>query len=908
MLEHDQILWNNCATAGLIKIVSGRYVDDENPVLKPVPFGSRLINGIIQIDQTCVESDKLIPHDRRTFNIVQQIANLIWPNIQFTVDVPSECQSGLIPMLDMEVGINQLGMITRKFYCKPMNTPFTILSRSAHLWQIKRSTLTQEGVRRLLNTSVEAPGHVKDQILSEWDLKMNRSGYDQTFRSNVIKSAVEIYTHKVSVAKSGGRPLYRPTGWHSTERDLSKLVKKQTWYSGTGQQRNHAPLILDPTPTGQLEKDIANIIKEAARLTGLRVKLCQRGGSKVVSSAKSDPFASILCDRSSCPICRTPESKGGCKHSNVGYQLFCIQCSNLGIVASYQGETSKSGFERGNQHSEGLLKKSEDAPLWKHAEMYHNSDTKLQFGMEVTGRFKKAFERQENEAIRIRESSALYQMNSHREFHQPTIVRMIPVSNTLQSDQSGSNNQVMYYSSHNTNRSHQQSRVDSPTVQPRSKPRVQSPSSNLQTVTTTRRQRMDLDMSKAISRSVMKYHPSIVENRELDRSNYRSPSVNSSKHSKKYKSKPTHTRERSMSPLQEHTRSHKSPGKHVSRKRQHSNEPTRHHIPMSPLPLHNHTSKSPSKHVSSKTKHSSRRTRQLKTSSASHTTPKKHNNKHHNHTPLPNTSPISQNTFSFAMRKLSGVRQSDKQLSLSPVSQTNLTQYTKPHVISPNSSTHNTVILEEISSNSDVSSYSATKVSPHTRAPRVNLNKAFTSDIPNVFKCTKDPSITKGEKSKNHNTNTVSSTSSDDIPIIQQYLSTDSLSADDIASISDEFNNSWGSDMIETSGQATPPNVTNVTLMPKTTITPNTTSRFSTPPQILAAQVLYAVKNPITCPIKDRQLRAIRLQKVQILKSKNSKNKFNSQLNNFKVTFQNQPTPKKRTPRKTTKNISYYEG
>ena len=252
----------------------------------------------------------------------------------------------------------------------------------------------------------------------------------------------------------------------------------------------------------------------------------------MVSAAKSDPFASLLCDRMDCPICRTPESKGGCKHSNVGYQLFCMQCSNLGIVASYQGETSKSGFERGNQHSEGLLKKSEDAPLWKHAEMYHSSDTKLQFGMEVTGRFKKAFERQENEAIRIRESSAVYQMNSHREFHQPTIVRMIPVSNTIQNDQSGSNSQAMYIPNHNYNRVHQQPRVDSPTVQPRSRTTVQSPSTNLQTVTTTRRQRMDLDMSKAISRSVMKYHPSIVENREQDRSNYRSPSVNTSKHSK----------------------------------------------------------------------------------------------------------------------------------------------------------------------------------------------------------------------------------------------------------------------------------------------------------------------------------------------------------------------------------------
>ena len=430
MLEHDKILWNNCHQAGLITVAAGRYVDDENSILEPVQFGARLINDKIVICKELIQQDMEIPHDKRTYDILQQIANKIWPNIQFTKDIPSECPTGLIPMLDMEVGINQLGQVTRKFYSKPMNTPYTIPSRSAHTWQIKRSTLTQEGVRRLLNTSQNTSIIDRNKIMEDWDRKMNVSGYDMKFRTNVISAAVKIYNHKVTVAEQGGRPLYRPTGWQSSERELDKLVKRQTWYTGKGTERNQAPLIIDPTPTGQLEKDIANVLKESARVSGIRVKLCQRGGDRVSSAAKADPFASKLCERPDCTVCRSEKSKGGCRHSNVGYQLVCGTCLDSEIEATYQGETSKSGYERGAQHAEGLAKKVEDNPLWKHAELVHEGDNATPFSMQITGRFQKAMIRQEDEAIRIRESKSRYQMNSKKEFHQPAIIRMVPVINS----------------------------------------------------------------------------------------------------------------------------------------------------------------------------------------------------------------------------------------------------------------------------------------------------------------------------------------------------------------------------------------------------------------------------------------------------------------------------------------------
>ena len=477
-------------------------------------------------------------------------------------------------MLDMEVGINQVGQVTRKFYSKPMNTPFTIPSRSAHTWQIKRSTLIQEGVRRMLNTSQNTPNSVRNSILEDWDHKMNMSGYDRTFRTSVIHAAVKIYNYKVDVSNQGGRPLYRPAGWQASERAVEKLVKKQTWYSGNGIQRNQAPLIMDPTPTGQLEKDIQSIFKDSDRISGIRVKLCQRGGMKVSSTAKSDPFASKLCSREDCNICSSEQSNGNCRKSNVGYELICDPCNENGILASYQGETSKSGYERGNQHHDGLIKKLEENPLWKHSELHHNGDNALSFSMIITGTFQKAMVRQENEAIRIRESKAKYQMNSKQEFHQPSIISMVPVSNTQQADQQGNIAPIMDSYRNHTKRPRETHRNDSPNIPPRSRvkhnnhnqhntnqqnhhtPKQQNnttskpnhtpynrhytspyqpktpasfkdiPVDTINPISTTRRERNDLRNKQAISRSVMRNHPSITEQRHHEVTEYRSPSVN----------------------------------------------------------------------------------------------------------------------------------------------------------------------------------------------------------------------------------------------------------------------------------------------------------------------------------------------------------------------------------------------
>ena len=149
----------------------------------------------------------------------------------------------------------------------------------------------------MLNTSTNTPLPERNKILQDWDMKMNLSGYSRSFRGNVISSAILIYNQKLLVAQQGGQPVHRPTGWQASERDTNKSINKHTWYHGNGKIANHAPLIIDSTPSGKMESEIRDILAEAAKTSNVNIKLVVRGGRKIVKNAPSDPFASKLCRR-----------------------------------------------------------------------------------------------------------------------------------------------------------------------------------------------------------------------------------------------------------------------------------------------------------------------------------------------------------------------------------------------------------------------------------------------------------------------------------------------------------------------------------------------------------------------------------------------------------------------------------
>ena len=54
-----------------------------------------------------MEEDRLIPADRRTFNVIREVGDSIEDMIELTADVPSDNANNRVPILDLEVWVER---------------------------------------------------------------------------------------------------------------------------------------------------------------------------------------------------------------------------------------------------------------------------------------------------------------------------------------------------------------------------------------------------------------------------------------------------------------------------------------------------------------------------------------------------------------------------------------------------------------------------------------------------------------------------------------------------------------------------------------------------------------------------------------------------------------------------------
>ena len=122
-----------------------------------------------------VEVDKTVPEDKRTMEVLKNIANTIYDCVQFTVDCPSSNDSGKVPVLDLNVYIRG-DQIVHEFYEKPCASKMVIPYSSAHSKKMKMAVLVEEGLRRLRNTSRGLEQEESRKVMAIWSRKLKRSG------------------------------------------------------------------------------------------------------------------------------------------------------------------------------------------------------------------------------------------------------------------------------------------------------------------------------------------------------------------------------------------------------------------------------------------------------------------------------------------------------------------------------------------------------------------------------------------------------------------------------------------------------------------------------------------------------------------------------------------------------------
>ena len=417
MVWWDKQLSNKLQELDIRLKLHERYVDDSNMAGKGTQVGARYDGERIAITEESVNEDEGVPNDKRTMVLLQSIANSIHPSIRMTIDYPSKYEDNKVPMLDVKMWIEEVEgrqRILYEHYEKEMATKSVIHATSAIPMSMKRTILTQEMLRIMLHCCKYIQWETVRDHLNKFMRKMQYSGYDQAFRHDVAKSAINAYTTMKENEARDIRPMHRPKDWHKAERIRHKEKKRKDWYRQGGFD---SVLFVPTTQKGKLKRMYENVIQKS----GIRIKVVERTGRTLKSQLQtSNPFAQRNCGRLNCFVCTT--GKGNCQTESVTYKIKCggAECrKNI-----YKGETAYNGYTRGSEHMADLASRNADnSPLWRHCLEEHEGEMQT-FEMSITGSYRNdSMLRQIAEAVQINGTDVSTLMNDRAEWNMTRIPR-----------------------------------------------------------------------------------------------------------------------------------------------------------------------------------------------------------------------------------------------------------------------------------------------------------------------------------------------------------------------------------------------------------------------------------------------------------------------------------------------------
>ena len=170
----------------------------------------------------------------RTARVMKKVFNSIERDLAFTVETQDEYENNMLPTLDTNLSMVELELMTPtqvtpegqetgnpgtsmplqhhkpikykhimyKFFSKPTGSRFTILEPSEGCYQQKKASLSQEVVRRLMNTETDISQEEKVTMLNNFSLKLKDSGYDKQQRREIIEGGVLGYQQRIE--RQGG--------------------------------------------------------------------------------------------------------------------------------------------------------------------------------------------------------------------------------------------------------------------------------------------------------------------------------------------------------------------------------------------------------------------------------------------------------------------------------------------------------------------------------------------------------------------------------------------------------------------------------------------------------------------------------------------------------------------------------
>ena len=177
-------------------------------------------------------------------------------------------------------------------------------------------------------------------------------------------------------------------------------------------------LFVDITVGGELARRIRAEEDKLAAMTGFRVRVVESGGTQIKQLLPCvNPWAGAICGREDCYTCKQGDKTvQDCFRRNILYESTCMTCEDRLAVGGedkakkkgglngqfvYVGESSRSLYERSQEHLRDGRKRTEDSHIWKHWSEHHPGEDMPRFGFRVAKTFSDCLTRQVAESVRI---------------------------------------------------------------------------------------------------------------------------------------------------------------------------------------------------------------------------------------------------------------------------------------------------------------------------------------------------------------------------------------------------------------------------------------------------------------------------------------------------------------------------
>jgi uncharacterized protein YktA (UPF0223 family) len=367
-----------------------RKMSDRNINVKLYQRYEDDIDLIIENEKENMKSQK--DKENNTLRECMTIADSIHKSIKVTGDIPSNYDDCKLPILDLKVWIGEVKpgvhKVITSHYMKDVSTRAVIDHKSSHPMQMKRNVMINEVLRILRNCNEHCPWEEVTKHISYFMKRLQFSGYDQSFRYDVMKTA-----------------LKRQKTIMESKSDEPQQKNKNKWF----QKKSNADAVMFVQSTKN--EQLKNEIQRCADRNKINLKVIEKVDNNMRKELqRSNPFKSERCGRPTCKICEL-ESGVDCRARGCIYEMQCEECSRR-----YRGQTGVSADERIDKHFEDWKRRVEACPLYRHSQLYHEGKSfpvrvkilKNCFGDPTTRRI--------TEAVLIDELSSEETMNGKNEW------------------------------------------------------------------------------------------------------------------------------------------------------------------------------------------------------------------------------------------------------------------------------------------------------------------------------------------------------------------------------------------------------------------------------------------------------------------------------------------------------------